>query len=197
MIKLKKLILITVCFLGTLIFLSVGILSVSALNSEIGKADIALVLGNKVETNGLPSPRLQARLDQTLELYGAGYFNTIIVSGGIGQEGYDEAMVMRDYLVMHGVPSEHIIMDNKGINTYASAKNTAEIIAQKKLKSVLVISQYFHLPRARFVLKSFGISVVYAAYPKYVEIRDFYALVREVIAYIKYLWVLRKEGGLC
>lgn len=193
MIKLKKLTLITLCFLGSLYFLSVGILAVSGLNSEIGKADIALVLGSKVETNGLPSLRLRARLDKTLELYGEGYFKTIIVSGGMGKEGYDEAVVMRDYLVEHRVPIENIIMDNNGINTYASAKNTARIISQKNLAHVFVISQYFHLPRACFVLRGLGVSVVYAAYPKYAEIRDLYALAREVAAYIKYAWIMRKK----
>src|SRR5580704_13458675 len=89
--------------LATLVIGTV-VLVVSGLCDDLGKADVGLVLGSKVESDGTPSARLRARLDRTLELYRAGYFPAVIVSGGIGKEGYDEAAVMRDYLVARGVP---------------------------------------------------------------------------------------------
>ena len=78
--------------------LATGILVTAGLRDQLGKADIALVLGSKVELDGKPSTRLRARLDRTLELYRAGYFPAIIASGGLGKERFDEAVVMRDYL---------------------------------------------------------------------------------------------------
>jgi vancomycin permeability regulator SanA len=74
------------------------------LNDELADVDIAVVLGNKVELDGQPSNRLKARLDKSVELYGTGYFKNIIVSGGIGKEGFDEAKVMKEYLVNKGIP---------------------------------------------------------------------------------------------
>lgn len=47
---------------------------VSGLRDDIARSDVALVLGNKVELDGTPSPRLRARLDRTLELFRAGFF---------------------------------------------------------------------------------------------------------------------------
>ena len=168
------------------ILIALTVLISSGLKDQMGKADVALVLGNTVNIDGTPSPRLRARLDKTLELYRDGYFPTIIVSGGIGIEGYDEAKVMRDYLVSHGVSADQIIMDNEGINTYASAKKTLQIICESNKKSVFVVSQYFHLPRARLTLERLGISPVYSAHANFFEWRDIYSSLREVVAYISY-----------
>src|SRR5262245_47660290 len=78
--------------LGTAVGLSLlgtATLVLVGLHEEIGKADVALVLGSKVELDGTPSARLRARLDRTLELYRAGNFPKIITSGGLGKEGFD------------------------------------------------------------------------------------------------------------
>lgn len=185
MIKIKHLLFIA-SIPAAGILLALAVLIFSGLKDQMGKADVALVLGNTVNTDGTPSPRLQARLDKTLELYRNGYFPTIIVSGGIGIEGYDEAKVMSDYLVFHGVSADQIIIDNEGINTYASAKNTLQIIRDSNKKSVFVISQYFHLPRTRLALERLGVSPIYSAHANFFEWRDIYSSLREVVAYISY-----------
>ena len=166
--------------IGTVILISVG------LRDQLSRADIGLVFGSKVELDGSPSLRLRARLDRTIELYKKGYFPTVIVSGGIGKEGYDEASVMQDYLVSHGIPKERVIMDNAGATTFATAKNTVKIIHQNHLGSVLVISQYFHIPRAKLALKRFGISEVYSSHAHYFELRDLYSSPRELFGYLCY-----------
>lgn len=165
---------------------AVLVLVVSGLRENLGKADIALVLGNKVELDGTPSPRLKARLDKTIEMYRAGYFPKILVSGGIGKEGYDEAEIMRDYLVNHGIPSGIIMVDNCGTNTAASAKKTLEICHQYNIKSVFIITQYFHIPRCYLALRQLGITEVYSASADFFEVRDIYSIGREFIAYIAY-----------
>lgn len=167
--------------LGTLLLVGVG------LRDAVGKTDVALVLGSKVELTGVPSLRLKARLDKTLELYQAGYFPWIIVSGGLGKEGFDEALVMRNYLTAHGIPQDKVIMDNQGNTTFDSAMNTRRILREKNLKSVFVISQYFHLPRSRLALNRSGIEAVHSASPRYFEMRDLYSAPRELIGYCSYL----------
>lgn len=168
--------------LGTLLLVAAG------LRDDIGKADMALVLGSKVELTGVPSLRLQARLDKTVELYQAGYFPWVVVSGGLGKEGFDEALVMRDYLTAHGIPQDKVIMDNKGNTTFDSALNTRKILRGKNLKSVFIISQYFHLPRSRLALNRSGIKTVHSASPRYFELRDLYSAPRELIGYGSYLF---------
>jgi vancomycin permeability regulator SanA len=182
----KRLFLSLTVVLGILFF-GTAILVIAGLNDDLGHADVALVLGSKVETDGTPSARLRARLDQTLACYRAGYFPEVIVSGGIGKEGHDEAAVMRDYLVGHGIPAEHILMDNNGITTFASARNTRDIAQQVNFHTVFVISQYFHIPRARLALHRFGFATVYSVHAPYFEERDVYSAPREFLGYLSYL----------
>src|SRR5262245_12855092 len=102
----------------TLVFClsAVGIIW-DGLTDTIDKADVAVVLGNTVDRDGQPSLRLQARLDKALDLYRRGVAPVILVSGGLGAERYDEAAVMRQYLIARGVPAPHILVDSHGDTT--------------------------------------------------------------------------------
>lgn len=156
------------------------------LHDEIGAADVGVVLGNTVYSDGTPSPRLAARLDRALELFRQGLFPLIIVSGSIGEEGRDEAVVMRDYLVQRGVSPEQVIVDSEGRTTFATAMNTRKLIEERGLASALVVSQYFHVPRARLALRRAGVGKVYSAHARYFELRDFYSVPRELIGFLRY-----------
>lgn len=158
------------------------------LHDELAKVDIAVVLGNKVELDGQPSNRLQARLDKARELYEEGYFEHIVVSGGVGEEGFDEAKVMKEYLVNRGIPSEVIFEDSYGYNSYMTAENTRAIMKDLNLESVMVISQYFHISRTKLAFRKLGFEEVYSAHAEIFEVRDFYSIIREFPAYYKYLF---------
>jgi vancomycin permeability regulator SanA len=161
---------------------------VSGLRDDIARSDVALVLGNKVELDGTPSPRLRARLDRTLELFRAGFFPSIIVSGGTGKEGFDEAAVMRDYLIAHGVPASAMITDSHGETTFASAVNTARIAKEHGFKSVFTVTQYFHVPRARLALRRCNITEIHSAHARFFEWRDIFSVPRDTVGYGSYLF---------
>ena len=95
---------------------------------------------------------------------------------------------MKDYLVAHGILPEHVIVDSHGDTTFASAKNTLQIVRQQKFESVLVVSQYFHIPRARLALKRYHISTIYSAHARFFEFRDIYSSIREAVGYLSYLF---------
>lgn len=160
---------------------------IDGLNDELKPVDAAVVLGNKVEVNGRPSERLKSRLDKSVELYKGGYFTFIIVSGGIGKEGFDEAKVMKSYLIDKGLPEDKIIEDNNGYNSYMTAQNTSKIMDELELDSVMVITQYFHVSRTKLAFRKMDIKEVYSAHAKVFEFRDIYSLIREFPAYYKYL----------
>ncbi len=176
----------TVAAMAAWFFIHCGYLLVDGFKSPAGKSDAAVVLGNKVEPNGQPSPRLKARLDAALELFQQGKTSNIIVSGGHGKEGFYEADKMKEYLVEQGVPDSVIIVDNKGDNTLKTAINTQAICKAKGYKSVTVVSQWFHITRTKQMLKGLGLLVDSAA-PDYFEWRDFYAVTREFVAFYAYL----------
>ncbi len=157
------------------------------LTDDIHAADVAVVPGNTVEKDGRPSARLSARLDQTVALYRQGLFPDVIVSGGVGSEGFDEAEVMKRYLVEHGVPEGRVHVDSGGATTQLTAKNASRMMREKGWRSALVVTQYFHVPRMRLAMKRSGVAPVFSAHARYFEPRDVYSTAREVAGYVSYL----------
>lgn len=155
---------------------------------HLGESEVGLVLGNTVDADGRPSTWLQARLDAALRLRRLGYFEKVIVSGGVDSRGHDEAAVMHDYLVAHGVPTEAVIVDSAGVNTYESARHTVAIMRQHGWRGVCVVTQYFHVPRARLALGHFGAHDVSSGSARFLQWSDFYSTAREAVAYAWYAW---------
>lgn len=117
------------------------------------------------------------------------HFN-IFVSGGIGKEGYEEAEVMEEYLLEKGVPKSQIRKDYLGFDTEQSGLNLKSYMNEFAYKSVIVVSNYYHIPRSVMFFKKIGIKEVYNSHANYYEIRDAYSMIREVFAFYDYL-VLR------
>jgi uncharacterized SAM-binding protein YcdF (DUF218 family) len=161
-------------------------ISIDGLNDKVVDADLAIVPGNTVAPDGMPSPRLQGRLDAALDFYRAGHAGAILVSGGVGAEGFDEAAVMKDYLVAHGVQPERIYTDNHGIDTLATARYAAELMRAKAMTRAVVVTQFFHIPRMKLALEKQGIHPVGQVHSQQFEARDVYSTLREVAGYASY-----------
>ncbi len=155
------------------------------LNDEMKTADVAIVLGNKVNENGTPSERLKARLDKSIVLYSQERVKYIIVSGGLGKEGFWEGDEMKKYLVKHQIPTQKIIVDNYGNDTELTVKNSIKIIDSLKLKSAISVSQYFHQTRTKKLFIKNGFENISSSSPLYFEWRDFYSLFREFVAFYR------------
>lgn len=145
--------------------------------------ELGVILGNKVNEDGTLSERLKARLDKGLELYRSGQVRMLFVSGGRGKEGFYEGDEMKKYLVHAGVPDSLVIADNAGNNTEATARNAAAFVTSKNIRSVTIISQYFHLVRCRLLFRKAGIADCCIASPSYFEWRDIYSMTREFAGY--------------
>lgn len=170
----------------------VGIHSVwtisAGVNAQPRPADVAVVLGTRVDRSGNPSRLLRERLDRAYELYDSGMAQNIIVSGGLGREGYQEAEVMRDYLIRRGIPSDRITVDREGYDTYETARSAKALMDAHGFRSAIVVSHYYHLPRAVITLKRFGIQDVSAAAVNIPPMwRDSFNVLREFAAFYFYL----------
>lgn len=175
---------VTIClvfwfFIHTILIIADG------LCDERKKSDVGIIFGNTVNPDGSLSQRLKKRLDKGVELYYDGTIEVIIVSGGLGQEGFYEGTKMYEYLLERGVPEQKIIVDNLGTTTKATAENFRQIDVHKG--SVLVVTQYFHISRAKLALRKAGYKNVGGVHADYFEFRDVYSIVREFPAYYKYL----------
>ena len=157
-------------------------------DERVGYCDVALVLGNAVSVEGVVSERLRARLDRAVELYRAGLVKKIIASGGVDGNGTDEAVCMARYLQMQGVPLEAVVTHSGGKNSYHSAKFVAEGVRAGRWSCVTVVSQFYHVPRVRMALALFGTPAKFWARPNYVEEGDFFRMLRELVACVRYFF---------
>jgi vancomycin permeability regulator SanA len=130
-------------------------------------ADLAIVLGSKVHPDGRPSSGLQRRLERAVQIYRSGAVKAILVSGGRGAEGFEEADVMGDVLIKSGIPSDKILVDRTGRNTRLTAIHAREIMHAHGWRSAVVISQYYHVPRAKLALRQQGIEQISGAAAQY------------------------------
>lgn len=159
----------------------------AGLRDSVVPADLAVVLGTRVDEDGRPSRRLRARLERALELHREGQVDEILVSGGPAPGGQEEAEVMRDYLVARGVPADRVVTDPTGVDTWATARAVADLVERRGPLRVLVVSQFFHLPRAELALARQGVPAVGAAHARHADPRDLYSLAREFFAFYYYL----------
>lgn len=146
--------------------------------TDIKDFDCIIVLGAGVR-NGSPSPMLQDRIDCGVALYMDGVAPKIIMSGDHGRKDYDEVNVMKAEAIEAGVPSEDVFMDHAGFSTYETIYRAKEIFGAKK---VLIVTQKYHLFRALYIAREFGVE----AYGVSADVRSYrgaiYREVREVLA---------------
>lgn len=153
------------------------------LSDDDENADIAVVLGNKVNEDGTLSERLEKRLETGISLYKKHRVKSILVSGGLGKEGFYEGSKMKEYLIGKNIPDSVIIVDNNGDNTRMTVENTLAIQKKYHFKSLIVVSQYFHVTRTKKLFRNKGFKNVSSASPRYFEWRDFYSILREFPAF--------------
>jgi vancomycin permeability regulator SanA len=117
----------------------------------------AMVLGNRVFPGNIPCPELAARLATGRALYVAGRAQRIIVSGMVGSDpDYDEPAAMAAWLEARGVPAAAIVRDAGGYRTAASMADAAAL----GVRSLLVVTQSYHLPRALYLAGHAGIDAI-------------------------------------
>jgi SanA protein len=124
----------------------------------------AIVLGNRVFPGGEPCTELEDRLVAARALYAAGRVQHIIVSGSVGPDpDYDEPAGMAAWLQAHGVPSAAIVRDAGGYRTAASMADAAALGA----RSLLVVTQAYHLPRSLYLAEHAGIDAIGVPAPQH------------------------------
>lgn len=138
-------------------------------NVTIPKADAAIVLG-AAQWNGQPSPVLEGRLKQGIELYKEDKVNYLVLTGGKSKNAtVSEAEAGRNYAVKKGIPKRDILYENKSSITKGNLLNAKKVSKPKGIDSYLLVSDQYHLKRATSVAESHGMEVTavptkYSAY---------------------------------
>ncbi len=118
-----------------------------------------VVLGARVQADGLPSPTLRARAAHGAELFRRGLAPLVVFSGGVGVNPPSEASVAAKVAQALGVPAEHCVLDEESHSTRQNARLTAKLLRTRGINEVIVVSDPYHLRRARWLFEREGLTV--------------------------------------
>lgn len=119
--------------------------------------DIVIVLG-AAQYHGRPTPVLEARLKQALELYRQKLTQHIVTVGG-KQTGdtFTEAQAGKAWLVKNGVPANRVIDIDVGTDTLGSVRAVADMATKRGWQTALIVSDPWHSLRATTMANDFGL----------------------------------------
>ena len=146
--KIKRLIAILLAVIfGYCVLTAVSIISFSE-KDETRPADAAIVLGASVYDNS-PSPVFCERINHAVDLYNDGYVETIIMTGGVGEENIrSKADIAREYTEQQGIPAESIYIEENSKITDENLRNAKAIMNEHDLDTALIVSDPLHMKRA-------------------------------------------------
>ena len=104
-----------------------------------------------------PSPALKRRALHAAALFHAGRAPAIIATGGLGRHPPSEAEMIARLCVQSGIPEASIFLEDQSTTTMENFRFALPILAKLKARSVLIVSDQYHLPRANMCLRHFGI----------------------------------------
>lgn len=180
--RIVKIILLVI--LGLLCLDVLLVVGIGLINPKINKADDAVILGAAIY-----SVALHNRTEKAIELFKEGKVDGLVLSGGKISEGdITEAQGMKKIIAKEISPLPPIILEDKSNNTYENIKNTKVLIGTDK--SIVIVSDRFHIARAVLLAERAGFKEVLWASPSlshYSKKEIIYYYWREIVALPSYL----------
>ncbi|MEM7797297.1 MAG: YdcF family protein [Cyanobacteria bacterium P01_C01_bin.118] len=140
-------------------------------------AEAIVVLGGSTYSQSPPRPWVEVseagdRVLYGVKLYQDGAAPLLVFSGGRiawsdGQwtsapKGASEAEDMTEIAIAMGVPERNILREDKSLNTYQNAVNTAKILQQRQIDTILLVTSAIHMPRSVAIFEKQGFNVTAA-----------------------------------
>lgn len=128
-------------------------------------ADAAVILGAAAWGNK-PSPVFRERIRHGITLYRNHTVSKLVFTGGTPLQGYPtEAEVGKRFALKSGVAEQDILTEHSSKNTYENLQNTRLLMRRHRIGSIIIVSDPYHLARARAVAEDLGVSAAYSATP--------------------------------
>lgn len=112
-------------------------------------APAIVVLGARVLPGGGPSGALRARVERAVALFREGAAPLLVFSGGVGDNPPSEARVMLRLAVEAGVPQSACLLEEESHSTADNARFTARLLAERGIRHAILVTDPYHLLRAR------------------------------------------------
>src|SRR5208282_3125552 len=97
-------------------------------------------------------------LGRGIRLFQDGAGPLLVLSGG-GAGPVSEAESMRRVAVARGVPRAALLVEPRSRDTVGNARETARLLRSRGVRSVLLVSDRTHLPRAALLFRLAGLRV--------------------------------------
>lgn len=140
-------------------------------NGELPTAEAIVILGGATRPKISPRPWYEVNEAGDRLLYGALLYKQkkaplIVVTGGraewLGEGGNPESEDMAAILELMAVPREAIIQESQSFNTRDNAVNTRQILLQRNINKVLLVTSALHMPRAMEIFRKIGLESIAA-----------------------------------
>lgn len=121
-------------------------------------ADVLIVLGAGVNYD-IVSYSFRLRLDKAYE-YLIEHPETIVITTGGKTEGdkYSEGYAAEQYLRYRGIEKDRVLYEETSTNTYQNIQNAKELLPEDFDGTAMVVSNSFHLYRARSLMEIFELT---------------------------------------
>jgi uncharacterized SAM-binding protein YcdF (DUF218 family) len=104
--------------------------------------------------------RLRRRIERGVRLYREGAAPVLLLSGG-GRGSVAEAEIMRGMALAGGVPPAALLSEPHSRDTLGNARETALLLRAHGLRSVVLVSDRAHLPRAALLFRLAGVEIAF------------------------------------
>lgn len=142
----------------TIVFINIRPLPKLTHMRKSDKESVAVVLGAAVWSDNKPSPSLAFRVDKAAELFKEGVVDKIQLTGGNAPGEMSEAEVSYSYILKKGISSENIWIEKNTTSTIQQVRFIKnELINKKKVNSVIIISDFYHLQRVREICRFYNV----------------------------------------
>ncbi len=111
-----------------------------------------------------PSARLTRRVERGVALFRAGAAPLLLLCGG-GEGPVPEAELMRDIARARGAPLSALLLEPNSRDTVENAREAARLLFSRGLRSIILVSDRTHLPRAALLFRLAGLRLAGRAAP--------------------------------
>jgi uncharacterized SAM-binding protein YcdF (DUF218 family) len=125
------------------------------------RADAIVVLGGRLMPDGRCGPASARRVRRGIELHAAGAAPLLVLSGGGGRP-CAEAVAMKAVALEAGVAETAIRIEPHSMNTFENAREVARMLGPDGLHRIILVTDAYHMPRARFLFRAAGLTVAAA-----------------------------------
>ena len=136
---------------------------------DLPNGDVIVVLGGGTLSHSFPRPTEEItgagdRVLYAAHLYKKGLAPNLLLSGGnidfLTAGGGSPAQQMHNLLEMIGVPSEAMWLESSSRNTYENAFYSKQLLSEKGIDRIFLVTSAMHMPRAVKEFKEQGFEVI-------------------------------------